>query len=155
MNKSKFTELIAVRFTQEQLARLQEAASDQGIGASTLVRILVNQALRPASTKPRRMTSDEFREIIVSTLARLDKDSVNSFLKDVSIGNPNDPTLLVWAGQTEKWEDFTSHFLKALLASLGVEVTLPENEELLKVKKQSDSQVQGEQDIQGVTKSSF
>ncbi len=56
-SKSKFTELMAVRLTKEELARLQEAADDQSIGASTLVRILVNQALKPVSAKPRRMTA--------------------------------------------------------------------------------------------------
>ena len=138
-SKSGVRELIAVRFNEQELKRLREAAAEQGIGASTLVRILVNQALKPLSAGPRRMTSDEFRDVIASTLARLDKDKVNNLLKDVSIGNPDAPMLLVWAGQTHKWGEFTSLFLKALLASLGVEVSLQENEKLI--------EVEGEQNI--------
>ncbi len=130
-SKSRFRELIAVRFNEQELQRLREAAAEQGIGASTLVRILVNQALRPLSTGPRRMTSDEFREVMASTLARMDKRELDVLLKDVSIGNPDDPMLLVWAGKSKKWEQFTSQFLKALLASLDIEVTLPENKELV------------------------
>jgi RNase H-fold protein (predicted Holliday junction resolvase) len=120
--RSKFTELIAVRFTGEQLARLQEVAEEQGVGASTLVRILVNQTLQPVTPKPRRMTSDEFREVMASTISKLDKEKTESFLKEISVGNPNDPSLLLWAGQTQKWEEYTSLFLKALLSSLGIEV---------------------------------
>jgi hypothetical protein len=126
-SRSKFTELIAVRFTPEELARLQESAGDRGIGASTLVRILVNQALKPTGPKPRKMTIDEFREVMASTLNRLDKSKTESFLKEISVGNPDDPALLVWAGQTQKWEEYTSLFLKALLAALGIEVSFPEN----------------------------
>lgn len=126
-SKSRFRELIAVRFNEQELQRLREAATEQGIGASTLVRILVNQALRPLSTGHRRMTYDEFREVMASTLARMDKGEIDVLLKDVSIGNPDDPMLLVWAGKSKKWEEFTAHFMKALLKSLDIEVTLPEN----------------------------
>src|ERR1039458_2833111 len=128
-SKSRFTELIAVRFTSEELARLQESASDKGIGASTLVRILVNQALRPTSPRPRKMTIDEFREVMTSTLNRLDQTKTESFLKEISVGNPDEPALLMWAGQTQKWEEYTSLFLKALLESLGIEVSFPDNKQ--------------------------
>lgn len=128
-SRSKFTELIAVRFTPDELARLQESADDWGIGSSTLVRILVNQALKPAGPKPRKMTMDEFREVMASTLNRLDKSKTENFLKEISVGNPDDPALLVWAGQTQKWEEYTSLFLKALLGALGIEVSFPENKQ--------------------------
>lgn len=144
-SKSKFTELIAVRFTEQELNRLQEAAADHGVGTSTLVRILVNQALKPVNNKPRRMTADEFREVMVSTLARLDKEVVKSFLNDVSIGNPDDPTLLVWAGQTKNWENYTSVFLKALLASLGIEVNFTEGNKLVEVSKPASAPQNTEQ----------
>ena len=135
-SKSRFRELIAVRFNEQELQRLREAAAEQGIGASTLVRILVNQALRPLSTGPRRMTYDEFRDVMASTLARMDKSELDVLLKDVSIGNPDDPMLLVWAGKSKKWEQFTAQFLKALLASLDIEVTLPENSEMFEEEEQ-------------------
>lgn len=134
--------MIAVRFNEQELKRLREAAAEQGIGASTLVRILVNQALKPLSTGPRRMTSDEFREVMASTLARMDKGELDVLLKDVSIGNPDDPMLLVWAGKAKKWEEFTSHFLKALLASLGVEVSLSENEKLIEVENEQNIELE-------------
>ena len=124
--RPKLTSLIAVRFTDQELVRLREAAADQGVGASTLARILINQALKPLARKPRRMTSDEFRDVMTATLARLDKGKVDSFFRDVSVGSPDEPTLLIWAGQTQKWEEFTSLFLKGLLASLGIEVISPE-----------------------------
>ncbi len=126
-SKSKFTKLIAVRFTEEELERLQEAAEDEGVGMSTLVRIIVNLALRPANARPRKMTSDEFQKVMAATMARLDKNRVDGLLKDISIGNPEDPALLIWAGETKKWQDFTSHFLNAFLASLGIEVNIPEH----------------------------
>ena len=116
-----------MRFNEQELQRLREAAAEQGIGASTLVRILVNQALKPLSTGPRRMTSDEFREVMALTLSRMDKRGLDVLLEDVSIGNPDDPMLLIWAGKSKKWEEFTSQFLKALLSSLDIEVTLPGN----------------------------
>ena len=145
-SKSGVRELIAVRFNEQELQRLREAAAEQGIGASTLVRILVNQALRPLSTGPRRMTSDEFRDVMASTLARMDKSELDVLLKDVSIGNPDAPMLLVWAGKSKKWEQFTAQFLKALLASLDIEVTLPENNvELVEVEEQPASSKVDEQ----------
>ncbi len=128
-DREKLSSLIAVRFTEQELARLETAASDQGLGTSTMARLLINQALKPIGQKPRRITTDEFKDVMVATLARLDKEKVESFFKDVSVGNPDDPALLVWAGQTEKWEEFTSLFLKGLLASLGIEVISQENRE--------------------------
>ena len=141
-SKSRFRELIAVRFNEQELQRLREAAAEQGIGASTLVRILVNQALKPLSTGPRRMTSDEFREVMASTLARMDKRELDVLLKDVSIGNPDDPMLLIWAGKSKKWEEFTSQFLKALLASLDIEVTLPENKEVIEASDEQNIELE-------------
>ena len=126
-SKSKFTKLIAVRFTEEELERLQEAAEDEGVGPSTLVRIIVNLALKPTNARPRKMTSDEFHKVMAATMARLDKTKADDLMKDISIGNPEDPTLLIWAGETKKWQAFTSHFLNAFLASLGIEVNIPEN----------------------------
>ena len=138
-----------MRFNEQELWRLREAAAQQGIGASTLVRILVNQALRPLNTGPRRMTSDEFREVMASTLARMDKSELDVLLKDVSIGNPDDPMLLVWAGKSKKWEQFTSQFLKALLASLDIEVTLPENnrESIDEKEQAASSKIMDEQNV--------
>jgi len=160
-SKSKFTELMAVRFTKEELTRLQEAADDQSIGASTLVRILVNQALKPVSAKPRRMTSDEFNEVMVSTLARLDNGKVDDFFKEVAVGSPDEPALLMWAGQTKKWEEFTSLFLKALLASLGIDISFPENRQPVTESNRSTHQIEEGQEVKSsmlnseeVTKSS-
>lgn len=121
-DREKLSSLIAVRFSEPELVRLEAAAADQGLGVSTFARILINQALKPVGQRPRQLTNDEFKDVIVATLSRLDKERVESFFKDVSVGNPDDPALLVWAGQTEKWEEFTSLFLKGLLASLGIEV---------------------------------
>jgi hypothetical protein len=132
-SRSRLTKLIAVRFTEQELERLEREAADRGIGTSTLVRIVVNRVLKPAVAKTRRLTSDEFDEVMASTLRQLGEDKVRSFVKDVAIGNPDDPTLLVWAGQTEKWEEYTSRFLKALLASLGIEVGLQSDKELIDV----------------------
>ncbi len=151
MSKSKFTELIAVRFSEQDLKRLQEAADEQGIGASTLVRILVNRALKPVNARPRRLTADEFRDVMASTLARLDRAKVDSFFKEIAVGSPDEPTLLMWAGQTKKWEEFTSHFLKALLASLGVEVSLSEDNQLIEVSKEPASPARDEQNVQAGT----
>jgi hypothetical protein len=122
-SKSKLNKLIAVRFTEQELTRLEAAAEEQGIGPSTLTRMIVNQALKPTGPRPRKLTSDEFRDVMLSTLARLGKDRVDSFFKDVSVGSPDEPTLLMWAGQTDKWEEFTARFLRSLLASLGIEVS--------------------------------
>lgn len=124
---SSKSKLIAVRFTEEELERLQEAAEDEGVGPSTLVRIIVNLALKPEKARPHKMTSDEFQNVMANTLARLDKSKVDGLLKDISIGNPDDPALLVWAGETKRWQEFTAHFLNAFLGSLGIEVNIPEN----------------------------
>lgn len=124
---SSKSKLIAVRFSEEELERLQEAAEDEGVGPSTLVRIIVNLALKPEKARPRKMTSDEFQSVMSKTMARLDQGKVDGLLKDISIGNPDDPALLVWAGETRKWQEFTSHFLNAFLGSLGIEVNIPEN----------------------------
>ena len=147
-SKSKFTKLIAVRFTEEELERLQEAAEDEGVGMSTLVRIIVNLALRPTNARPRKMTSDEFQKVMAATMARLDKSRVDGLLKDISIGNPDDPALLIWAGETKKWQDFTSHFLNAFLASLGIEVNIPErNKDTYGSKRQLDTKENTNVDI--------
>ena len=124
---SSKSKLIAVRFTEEELERLQEAAEEEGVGPSTLVRIIVNLALKPEKARPHKMTSDEFQSVMANTMARLDKSKVDGLLKDISIGNPDDPALLVWAGETKRWKEFTAHFLNAFLGSLGIEVNIPES----------------------------
>jgi len=147
-SRAKLTKLMAVRFTDQEFTRLQEAAEDQGIGPSTLVRILVNQALNPAIARRRRMTSDEFREVMVSTLTRLDKTDVDSFFKEISVGTPDDPALLLWAGKTKEWEEFTSTFLVSLLGSLGIEATWPEDSELKGRANQSSDQIWDKREVE-------
>jgi len=133
--RQKRSSFLAVRLTGEELTLLRDIAAKQGLGPSTFARIVLTQAIEREDRLPKGLTLDELMSTLANNLSQTDKDKFESLLKDIAIGDPDNPALLVFSGQRRTWEEFTSLFLTHLLAFIGVEVVMPENENYEKVKE--------------------
>lgn len=130
--KQKLTSFLAVRLTGEELTKLRDIAAKQGVGPSTFARMILSSVIKQGDMLPNQLS---FGEIMYSLTSRFSQEDVKKFddlLKDVIIGDPDNPALLVFSGQRETWEKFASMFFERLL---GVQVVPTENENLKKVRE--------------------
>lgn len=131
----KRSSFLAVRLTGEELTQLRDIAAKQGLGTSTFARVVLAQAIARGNTPTRVVTLDGLFSGLLDNLSQMDKDKFESYVKDIAIGDPDNPVALVYSGQKRTWEEFTSLFLERLLALVGVQVVIPENENDKKVKE--------------------
>lgn len=131
----KRSSFLAVRLTGEELTQLRDIAAKQGLGPSTFARVVLAQAIDRGNIPPRVVTIDGLLSGMLDNLSQMDKDKFESFVKDISIGDPDNPVALVYSGQKRTWEESTSLFLERLLALVGVQVVIPENENDKKVEE--------------------
>ena len=123
---------LAVRLTGEELTHLRDMAAKQGLGTSTLARLLLTRAIEKEDCVPEVVNSDDIMSRMYSNLSQTDKDKLESFIKDVAIGDTDNPLALIFAGKRKDWEESTLLFLKCLLGLLGVRVVAPKMEDLPK-----------------------
>lgn len=133
--RQKRSSFLAVRLTGEELTRVRDIAAKQGLGPSTFARLVLTEAIERKGSLPKAITSDELMSTLADNLSQADKDQFESFLKDIAIGDPDNPALLIFSGQRRTWEEYTALFLQRLLALLGVKVITPKNENYEKVRK--------------------
>ncbi len=127
--RQKLSSFLAVRLTGEELTRLRDAAAKQGLGTSTFARLVLTSAIERRSQLPKRMTLDRLKEALEENMPQPVKDRAEALAKEISIGDPNNPSLLVIdACQTKQLEEFTLLWIAGLLAMVGVQVVTPENE---------------------------
>ncbi len=68
---------------------------------------------------------DDVKEAIEQNLPGPIRERFDELAKDITVGRPEKPILLIDSSQFEKVEEATMLFLKALLSSVGVETTFP------------------------------
>lgn len=129
----KRSSFLAVRLTGEELTSLRDIAVKQGLGPSTFARIVLTSVIERQGKLPKSITFDELMASVQKNLTQSDIDKFESFLKDIAIGDPDNPALLIFSGKRETWEKYTSLFLQRLLALLSVQVVIPENKNYEKV----------------------
>ncbi len=135
----KRSSFLAVRMTGEELTRLRDVAARQGLGPSTFARLLLTRAVECQVSLPKAATSDEIMSKSADKLSE-DKGTFERILKDIAIGDPDNPALLVFSGQRKTWEDISSLFLKRVLELLGIQVVIPPKEDYQKMKEAIKSQ---------------
>jgi|WetSurMetagenome_2_1015567.scaffolds.fasta_scaffold484561_1 hypothetical protein len=113
---------IAIRLDSETRIKLDRLAAKQGVGPSTMARIILTQAIESKNSLRTSPDMNVLMSVFESNLARADKDKIDSFVKDISIGDPDNPALLIFSGQRKNWEEVASIFLKQLLALLDINV---------------------------------
>lgn len=120
---------LAVRLTGEELARLRDIAAQQGLGPSTFARLLLTSAISGARISPRVVTVEQFKGMLEQNLPRSVKEKVEGLTKATAIGDPDSPSLLIMdASQMKTAEELFRSLLRALLATVGVQVVTPEDE---------------------------
>ena len=128
--KQKRSSFLAVRLTGEELTRLRDIAKEQGLGSSTFARLVLTQAMERKQILPHFVTLDKVIDRMTCGLSQADRDKFESFVKEVAIGEPDNPVVLAFSGERRTWEEVTSLFLTRLLASLGIQVVIPEKENI-------------------------
>lgn len=131
----KRSSFLAVRLTGEELTRLRDIAAKQGLGPSTFARLLLTSAMERGGRLPKTITFDELKDTLEQGLPQAVKDKAKALSKDMAIGDPDNPSLLIMdASQMREAEELTWSLLRALLAMTGVQVLTPKDARYEEVK---------------------
>lgn len=125
----KRSSFLVVRLTGEELTRLRDIAAKQGLGPSTFARQILTLAIQGESRK--QVSFEEFTSVMSNKFSKEDLKKAEFLIKDLIIGDPENPALLVFSGQRRKWEEFVSLIFERLL---GIQVVPTKNENLKKVR---------------------
>jgi antitoxin component of RelBE/YafQ-DinJ toxin-antitoxin module len=128
--RQKRSSFLAVRLTGEELTRLRDVAKEQGLGPSTFARLVLTRAIERKQILPPVVTIEKLMDTLTNNLSQTDRDKFESFVKAVAIGELDNPVVLEFSGARRTWEEVTSLFLTRLLASLGIQVVIPEKENI-------------------------
>ncbi|MBI4285062.1 MAG: hypothetical protein HY670_04065 [Chloroflexi bacterium] len=144
VNKSragqKRSSFLVIRLTGEELTRLRDIAATQGMGPSTFARLVVMREIEPKSNELKVVSLGHSLSSMASGFSQTDKAKFETFLKDVAIGEQDNPALLVFSGERKTWDEVTSLFLRRLLKLLGVHVVISGKEDYDKLKETVRSQ---------------
>ncbi|OGO20870.1 MAG: hypothetical protein A2Z15_04955 [Chloroflexi bacterium RBG_16_50_11] len=129
--KQKRSSFLAVRLTGEELTKLRDIAAKQGVGPSTFARIVLTTMIQQGIA-PTRVPLDDFINAVSGRFSKEDIEKCQNFIKDIVIGDPKNPALLVYSGESKKWEEFALLMLERLF---GIKIVQTEDENLKKVKE--------------------
>lgn len=126
---------ITIRLDSESRLKLDKLAAEQGLGPSTFARLILTSVIERREKLPKRVTLDELKDVLEKNLPQSIKDQAESLVRATSIGDLENPTLLlIDASQMKEYEKFMWSFLSALLAIAGVQVITSEDSEYEKLK---------------------
>ena len=128
-SKQKRSSFLAVRLTGEELTRLRDIATKQGVGPSTFARIVLTSEINK-DILPRRVALEELLNAMISRFSKEDMEKAESIFEEIAIGDSENPALLVFSGERRKWEELVSLVFERLL---GVQVMPTENENYQKI----------------------
>jgi hypothetical protein len=135
--RQKRSSFLAVRLTGEELTRLRDTAAKQGLGPSTFARVVLTNAIEQEGWLPKRVvTLKEFKEALERNLPQPLRDRLEAFAKDISVGGPENPALLIVdASQRKKYEQLIWSFFGVMLEIAGLKVLTSDDESYEKVKE--------------------
>ena len=132
--KEKLSSFLAVRMTGEEITHLRDMAAKQGVGPSTFARMVLTSVIQ-RDISPPRVPFNDFMNALSSRFTQEDMEKCQNLIKDLVIGDPENPALLVYSGEKTKWEEFTSLFIERML---GIKIVQTEEKNLQKVKELID-----------------
>ena len=126
---------ITIRLDSKSRSQLDKLAAERGLGPSTFARSILMSVIERREKLPKLITLDELKDVLEKNLPQSIKDRAGSLARATSIGDPENPTLLlIDASQMKEYERFMWSFLSALLAIAGVQVITPEDSKYEKLK---------------------
>lgn len=135
---------ITIRLDSESRSKLDKLADKQGLGPSTFARLILMSVIEQAEKVPKRLTLDDLIDVLDKNLPQSLKDQAESLAKAISIGDPENPALLVIdRPQMKDWEALVLKFISALLTAVGVQVITPEDSKYEKLKSIAAGKKQG------------
>jgi hypothetical protein len=81
---------------------------------------------------PERVPFSDLVKAMSSRFSQEDMEKCQNLLKDIVIGDPENPALLVYSGERKKWEEFTSLIFERMF---GIKIVQTEDKNLKKVKE--------------------
>jgi len=129
---------ITIRLDKESRSKLEKLAAEQRLGPSTFARLILMSAIERSEKLPKRVTLDELKDVLEKSLPQSAKDQAESIAKAISVGNLEDPDLIiVYRPQIEELQDLWLKFTNALLAA-GTQVITPEDSKYEKLRSTSN-----------------
>jgi len=125
---------ITIRLDSESRSKLEKLAAEQGLGPSTLARLILMSVIESKEKLPRKVTLDEFRDMLEKNMPQPLKDQAESLARDASIGSPDNPAFLIDSSQVSAWEEFGFKTISTLLAMYNVQIINREHKNYKEVK---------------------
>jgi len=113
---------ITIRLDSESRSKLEKLAAEQGLGPSTLARLILRSVIERREKLPRRVTLDELKDMLEKKLPQSIKDRAEFLARDASIGSPDNPAFLIDNSQVSAWEEFGLEAISTLLAMYNVQI---------------------------------
>jgi antitoxin component of RelBE/YafQ-DinJ toxin-antitoxin module len=125
---------ITIRLDSESRSKLEKLAAEQGLGPSTLARLILTSVIESKEKLPRKVNLDELRDMLEKNMPQPLKDRAESLARDASIGSPDNPAFLIDNSQVSAWEEFGLETISTLLAMYNVQIINREHKKYKAVK---------------------
>lgn len=125
---------IAIRLDSKTRNKLNELASKQGMGPSTLARLFITQAIEVKENSHAPLDLDVLMKTLTHNINQV-HEAKGVYRHESDITDTKKAPLLVYYGQRGTWEHFSAQFLAQLLSGLGVRVVTPDDRDSGKNKK--------------------
>jgi hypothetical protein len=126
---------IAIRLDGKTRIKLNELAAKQGMGPSTCARVLLVKAIEGKQNLPDLITQDEFKDLLEKSLTKETKERVESLMKEISIGKPENPYAFLFSkSQIDEWGELGLQAILSFLSMYGIIVITPEHHKYEEIK---------------------
>jgi hypothetical protein len=114
---------LAVRLNGEEITRLRDAASKQGMSPSSYARHILTKTIEKQAKQT--ITLDQAWETLAKGLTDEDRSKLEALMKNLAVPNLENPMLFFF--NTDAWDDLASTFMRCFFAFQGVTVITPQN----------------------------
>ena len=126
---------ITIRLDSVTRQKLNELATERGLGPSTFARSILMSAIEQGGNLPKSMNLDDLRGVLERNLPKAIKERADSLIRDIAIGSTENPAfLLLDKSQMDEWGELGLQAISILLAEYGVQVVSHEHTKYKEVK---------------------
>jgi antitoxin component of RelBE/YafQ-DinJ toxin-antitoxin module len=111
---------IAIRLDSQTRAKLNALAAEQGVGPSTLARIMIAQAIESQATLPKSLEIGSGLKALTSNLVHLRESGTGDENYQSGSKDEQKAPELVYYGTDNEWNRYSARLLEQLLSGLGL-----------------------------------
>jgi hypothetical protein len=101
---------------------LNELAAKQGVGPSTLARLMITQAIEGKESTSRTIDPEFLMKALAHNLTQVREAKTGDEGYQITAIDSAKAPVLVFSGQSQDWDRFSARLVKQLLSVLGIKV---------------------------------